>query len=292
MESWPTGLLPEGHPWQDPPQGPPTPFGGKRKRFMTSEGWSDPAMKSLVGDAGPYALGHVASRERWVCSSGMFVLYKSEDNSATFRRYIRCRQCDGCRSYKRAMWCARAIHESVSAAAKGRRTWVLTATHRIRPTEGGDDLFAREITLALKRLRQLAAFRYMIVFERHKARTHIGEAIGYPHCHGLIHEVDRILFSDFAAVFPRIGFYEAKLLKGDPAKAAGYVGKYITKGDNPKRIRASVRYGGQGPAQPQSSTDEAFSLRKMVSIAPEFAPTHAPGAFSPEVSDECPKGDV
>lgn len=227
----------------------------RRARPLVSEGWPVSSGAAVAASIGLYALGHVAKKPQWQCTSGLKVLYiigdSGSDSASHLSRFVRCRKCDGCRSYKRAMWCARAIQESVAAAAKGRRTWVLTATHRIRPDQGGDEIFAREITLAFKRLRQLAAFRYMVVFERHKPRTASGETVGYPHLHGLVHEVDRILYSDFRAVFSRIGFFEAKLLQGDPAKAAGYVGKYITKTENPKRIRASAGYGGQGPAQPQ-----------------------------------------
>lgn len=242
----------------------------------------------VAARVGLYALGHVAKRPEWQCVSGLYVRHSFYDGDfwlrpnvltgigelpegatpvGTLKQFVRCRKCDGCRSYRRAMWAARAISEASAASERGKRTWFVTLTHRIRPDKGGDDIFAREVTLALKRLRKLAAFRYMVVFERHKPR--LGSVAGYPHAHGLIHEVDRIVYNDFKMVFARIGFFNAKLIQGDPCKAAGYCVKYLTKGDNPKRVRASFRYGGdalQGQGQPDQSTVEAVSLRDSLTL--------------------------
>lgn len=218
---------------------------------------SDGSIRVLAGVIGQFAVGHFAKKVSWQCTSGISIWHTShkvdgsqrlmvaDGISSALDQYVRCRQCDGCRSFKRAMWTARAITEAEAAASRGRRTWVLTATHRVRLTERADEEFSAEITRALKRLRKLTAFRYLIVFERHKIRPGTVETVGYPHCHGLIHEVGMVLWEDLHMCFSPVGFMKATLLSGDPRKAAGYVGKYMTKNDEPMvcRVRASQGYG-------------------------------------------------
>jgi len=164
------------------------------------------------------------------------------------------------------MWTARAIVETEAASARGRRTWFLTVTHRIRHEDEG--VFAKEVSDGLKRLRTLGRFRFLLVFERHKKTQ--GAPKGYPHCHAMIHEIDRLLHSDFVAALARIGFIKAKLLTGDPKLAASYCSKYMSKqviqdtGDNlavvhvaaNPRVRASIGYGGQGPTVDQQPSNK------------------------------------
>lgn len=246
--------------------------------------------RSLVGIIGPMAAGHITRKEAWNCTSGMFVFHSIHDVDGAgridtesmagpgIRQYIRCRKCRGCGSWKRAMWVARAIQEAEETAARGKRTWVLTATHRVRLTENADAEFSSEITRALKRLRKLTEFRYLLVFERHKIRPGSVETVGYPHCHALIHEVGKILWSDLSICFSPVGYMKANLLVGDPRKAAGYVGKYMTKGDEPmvSRVRASIGYGEQLEMFPTSPTGPGANLpegegdpRPPVATAPQ-----------------------
>jgi len=252
-----------------------------RRKPQLRQAWTEREGPAVAASVGPFALGHVATKsDKWgrqvpapgrQCTAGLYVLHtfhpvdggKYGDATASIRQYVRCRKCDGCRSFKRAMWTARAITESLATAARGRRTWVLTCTHRIRPSTGGDDLFAREITLALKRLRKLVAFRYLCIFERHKPKS--GEKQGYPHCHMLIHEVGKVLYSDIVLAFSRVGFFKANLLKGEPHKAAGYVGKYMTKDETTARVRASINYGEDpGTLEPPECPDTTSTIVEYI----------------------------
>lgn len=244
--------------------------------------------RRLIGRIGQFAVGHFAKKPAWGCTSEIHVLHtvhhwnglrplrSDADRTGFFRQYVRCRVCDGCRSFKRAMWSARAIYEAEATASRGRRTWVLTATHRVRLTERADEEFSAEITKALKRLRKLTAFRYLLVFERHKIRPGSVETVGYPHCHALLHEVGKILWEDIEICFSPVGFFKAKLLEGDPSIAAGYVGKYMTKGDQPMvcRVRASLGYGELVPCDdPPIGITPIESLLSGVNTHPPVATT-------------------
>lgn len=132
-------------------------------------------------------------------------------------------------------------------------TWTLDAHHRWLVDAQRDqtsDVSAASLFLsrvrvvvpetqkALKRLRANSGspLRYLLVYEPHKD--------GMVHAHALIHEIDpvRPVLKRQIDDAWRAGFCKARLVKGDPAKAAAYVAKYLTK-VLVARVRASQHYG-------------------------------------------------
>lgn len=171
---------------------------------------------------------------------------------------VRCRRCPPCRHYRRWLWATRAREE----IAASNRTWFGTLTlrqeehflallrARKRATDRGVDwgtlseeekfvrhvnVISPEITKWLKRVRKQSgsSLRYLICSEAHKS--------GYPHYHLLIHERGPIpVRHAVLAAQWSLGYTNFKLAD---STAANYVTKYLTKGLNLARIRASVGYG-------------------------------------------------
>lgn len=172
---------------------------------------------------------------------------------------VRCRRCDGCRKAHRAHWWFRMTTEMGRAI----RTWFGTLTfsaenqfrfeclteNRLR--RGGTKIsdlstlerwreltttMYREVQLMFKRLRKAGArVRYLVVFEAHKS--------GKPHIHLLIHETGLpVRHRALVEEWPH-GFVVFKLVAEANEKAAGYVAKYLSKGEAIARVRASAWYG-------------------------------------------------
>lgn len=174
---------------------------------------------------------------------------------------VRCRNCERCRSARRALWAARAAGETLASV----RTWfgtltlspeahykmLLLASRRL--STGGtrledlsnDEQFrerhaeiSRELTLWLKRVRKNsgAPLRVLIVVEKHES--------GLPHYHVLLHENDverPVTYRQLANAWPH-GFVKFKLIDTQDRKPVWYVTKYLAK-DACARVRASVDYG-------------------------------------------------
>lgn len=175
----------------------------------------------------------------------------------------RCRKCQECLQHRARLWRARARSEIEEAP----RTWFVTYTfnevHRyqarlkarqllvqrderqfeqLTPDEQFmllHEVLSRELTLMIKRLRKntKAILRYAMVAEAHQD--------GFPHYHGLIHELvpgtvrERDLRDEWRG--HGLGFCEAKLVE-DAGRGAAYVCKYLTK-SSLARVRASQNYG-------------------------------------------------
>lgn len=224
--------------------------------------WRDQA-RSKAGQLGPYAVRHWASKPEYRCSSGLYVLHlfgveQAADGQSfsgdgdRLKQFIRCRKCDGCRMYRRALWCARSMTEAERWLAKEGHIWMLTVTHRHRLALGADEVFMQECRNGVKRFRERIrrsgvadfACRHFVVFERHRLRP--GEEVGYPHMHALMFVPPSVQLDDFLEAFRWIGFIEAKRLWDEPKYASGYVTKYLSKCDEVRvsaRIWASLRYG-------------------------------------------------
>lgn len=141
---------------------------------------------------------------------------------------------------------ARAAHEQAFA----KRTWFCTLTFRpverarvqARASEmdgarsAGQRLVrasGEHITKYVKRLRKTGfAFRYLWVPELHRD--------GFPHWHGLVHDLSGNLTWERMAKQWRAGFSVIKLVRD--AKALRYVTKYLSK-ENQGSPRASLGYG-------------------------------------------------
>lgn len=90
-----------------------------------------------------------------------------------------------------------------------------------------------------------AKLRYLLVTEAHK------KSEVFPHYHMLLHELDTpVLEYDLRTHWrSRMGFCEAKLVKGEIEKAL-YLVKYISK-SRLARVRASQKYGRQADKTPE-----------------------------------------
>ena len=196
--------------------------------------------------------------------------------SLTVELWTRCRKCPNCLAQRARLWRARARSE----IGESPRTWFVTFTFNEgqrsqarnqarklcwqRHAQGFDGLssseqfialhevLSRQLALMIKRLRKntKSAIRYLLVAEAH--------ADGFPHYHGLIHELEpgsvteRAIRAEWRG--HNLGFVEAKLVE-DAAKGAAYVCKYLTKSVL-ARVRASQRYG-QGFGRSQLIASEA-----------------------------------
>lgn len=195
---------------------------------------------------------------------------------------VRCRKCDACRAYRRALWANRARAETRMAF----RTWFgtltlsperqhfmrVSATHRLKKSGVNFDHLdnverfqeicreiSPEITRWLKRVRKQsgAKLRYLLVVEAH--------ASGLPHFHLLVHEVTlasvtyRVLHDQW-----HFGFSSWKLINPQDDRSHWYVTKYLAKSAL-ARIRASARYGaprrflGLGEAPDKSEVERAVA---------------------------------
>lgn len=161
---------------------------------------------------------------------------------------VRCRRCEGCMRVRQYSWMARAAHEQAFA----KNTWFITWTYRPsvrksvqqRASELGKDcshtVTQRLVAAAgeyvsdtVKRLRKGGfAFRYLCVPELHRD--------GFPHWHGLIHDLDGDLNHEVLTAAWREGWSVVKLVRD--ANALRYVTKYLSK-ERLGRVRASLSYG-------------------------------------------------
>lgn len=174
---------------------------------------------------------------------------------------VRCKRCRGCLLLRQYSWICRAAHEQAFA----QRTWFITLT--FRPVERANVMrhaSARDrakdpqqrlvaasgtyVTKFFKRLRRAGfALRYIAVPELHRD--------GFPHWHGLVHDLrGDLLWKDLDASWSA-GFSVCKLVKD--AKAIRYVTKYLAK-DTRGRVRASLRYG-------ETEADRQIERAKAVS---------------------------
>lgn len=174
----------------------------------------------------------------------------------------RCRQCDACRRYRRAVWRNRCYDELGRAS----RTWWGTLTMRpevrslvtteamVASYSSGVDyaalsdadrgqrvgrVFGQRVQQFLKRVRKVsrAKLRYMLVGEQH--------ADGYPHVHILLHEASKPCAKRVLEGAWRDGFSKWRLVQADDnsrLKVSAYITKYMLKSSG-ARIRASRRYG-------------------------------------------------
>lgn len=177
---------------------------------------------------------------------------------------VRCRKCETCIAHRRRHWTARAIAETRASQRTwfgtltlrpDRATWARYAAHSIAQQRGyaphqvteallfrySVEAITPELTRWLKRLRKAssARLRYLLVAEPHKSGT--------PHWHVLIHEHEGAATKRALDASWRFGFSQWRLVDVDNPRAAGYVCKYISKSLDVK-IRASMRYGQDGPA--------------------------------------------
>lgn len=106
----------------------------------------------------------------------------------------------------------------------------------------------------------------------------------------LIHEVDKVLYTDLKLAFGRVGFFKANVLKGDPQKAAGYVGKYMTKDETHARVRASFQYGDTDTHEPTECLDFTSTNGELAqNPAPNTSPIAT--ARGGQVFDPTPPSD-
>lgn len=187
---------------------------------------------------------------------------------------IRCRKCRGCLLVRQYIWIVRAAHEQAFA----KRTWFVTLT--FRPAErssamsrasalGGEKSAQNRLVRAsgiavsryFKRLRKSGfALRYLCVPELHRD--------GFPHWHGLVHDLSgNLTWKDLSHGWTS-GFSVCKLVKDE--KAIRYVTKYLSK-DTHGRVRASLRYG-------ESELDREM---KASAIGPMAAPPAGEGFDAP-----------
>jgi len=190
----------------------------------------------------------------------------------------RCRKCDNCRKQRQVLWRERAKEEVNQTILRGCRTWFGTLTLNpavearmrlaciSREADQGvvfeqlpePEQFrlrwlqvSAEITLALKRARTSGQrFRHLIVSEKHDGDGLYG-ALGVPHAHLLIHELDvgaPIRHAQLAELWPH-GFSTWKLV--EEPRHVSYVTKYLAK-DARSRVRASQRYGESSTVLTQS----------------------------------------
>lgn len=159
---------------------------------------------------------------------------------------VRCKRCRGCRLVRQYSWIVRAGHEQ--AAAK--KTWFITLT--FRPSERAKAMSTASglaeqktpqqrlvratgvaITAYMKGLRKAGfKFRYICVPELHRD--------GFPHWHGLVHDLrGDLTWKDLNHSWSS-GFSVIKLVRD--LAAIRYVTKYLAK-DMHGRVRASLRYG-------------------------------------------------
>lgn len=196
---------------------------------------------------------------RFKCSSPLRVEWAALQSSI----WVRCKRCEGCRLLRQYQWIARAAHEQAFA----KRTWFITLTFRpverarimqrasarARAKTPGQRLVAESgvsVTKFIKRLRKPGfAFRYLWVPELHSN--------GFPHWHGLIHDLrGDMLWKDIASQW-RDGFSVVKLVRD--AKALRYVTKYLSK-ENSGSPRASLGYG-----ESEADRQETLALREAAS---------------------------
>lgn len=185
--------------------------------------------------------------------------FRTPHPTQSLEMHVRCKRCDACLDARRRDWGKRARLEVKRAS----RTWFVSLTlapwvhsqHGILARQGGGDateqnkirldLFGREVTKYLKRLRKNSGvrFRYLLVFELHKK----GELAGLPHAHLFIHEGDgRISKHRHLEKAWTLGFSKEKLVKTESVDfAARYVTKYVAKAMI-ARVRASIAYGRGG----------------------------------------------
>ena len=169
----------------------------------------------------------------------------------------KCRKCDVCLKERSRLWARRACaeikatdrtwfgtitlspqwHERFAAQARldseKRRREVFEAMPLNEQLLARHRVIGRELMLAIKRLRKLHKFRYLLVLEAH--------ASGLPHYHMLVHEIAvPIRKAQLDDIWP-FGFTKWRLVRDE--KAAWYVAKYLGKCAT-ARVRASLRYGG------------------------------------------------
>jgi hypothetical protein len=215
---------------------------------------------------------------------------------------VRCRKCEACRRYRRAVWAERIVQENLQAD----RSWFVTLTinpatryamqlraetretadgrnfRHMTPGEKTSAIFweiGAEVTAWLKRVRSRATkraklrgqtiprLRYVLVFEE-------GSENGREHVHLIVHEAQgRVLEEELRTAWAGIGFAEAKLTRN--AEASGrYAAKYLVKGTQ-VRIRASLHYGAWRTANPPASphsTPRSGGVRDRIDPPPSFPP--------------------
>lgn len=234
-----------------------------------------------------------ARNEKWQVNPGSLTLHMEG---------LPCRKCPSCLRIRAKLWQNRARVEM----SVWKRTWFCTYT--LRPEEqfralmkslvvknragwldsdfGTADEYrlrceeiGRLYTLYLKRVRKPTAnerpvgLRYLLVFEKHRS--------GLPHLHALVHETSGLLSYDRLTSRWKHGHCNAKLVNSAGA-ASKYVSKYMTKGNEASRVRASLKYGQGGTLLTFVKHSEATSERAL----PGPAPAHSPNwieIFSGEV---------
>ena len=246
---------------------------------------ADPLRQALEG-----ACDHKwedAAWEAWRPLRAFWQESKWTGYSAYIEIWTRCRKCPECLRQRARLWRARARSEIEEAP----RTWFVTYTfnevHRyharlkarqlLRKRTGEEfeelsadgqfmllhDVLARELTLMVKRLRKnsKARLRYAIVAEAHED--------GFPHYHGLIHELvpgtvsERALRSEWRG--HGLGYCEAKLVE-DAGRGAAYVCKYLTK-SSLARVRASQNYG-KGFSTAEVKRTSGTDVKETMTIPP------------------------
>lgn len=192
---------------------------------------------------------------RWRVNPGSLSLHLSG---------IPCRKCRPCAAFRAYQWRER-IRQELSYWP---RTWFCTFTFRpdihfvMHQSHLADKIergwlpsdfvsadaeyrsrceaAGKQLTTYLKRVRKPqvgekpVSLRYMAVFEPHKS--------GLPHMHALIHEAGGPVTWDRLMSRWALGWSTAKLVD-DHQAAARYVSKYVLKGVNVTRSRASLLYG-------------------------------------------------
>lgn len=223
--------------------------------------------------------------------------------SGAYDTVVRCRKCMSCRRFKRAQWterssaemvqCARTWFGTLTVAPNWRHVLMLKAEAGLRPGFSRDQLFhalwnelGREISLWLKRARKAAGedtrLRYFLAAEPH--------ADGFPHAHILVHEVaGKISYRELRSTW-RYGFSSFSVVR-EPEKARHYVAKYITKGAESARVRASLRYGAWRTAKATScigrnnDREELGTNAKTPPLNTSATAPPAPGAQDEEGTD-------
>lgn len=209
---------------------------------------------------------------------------------------IRCRKCDICQSNRRRMWAARAYVELELA----RRSWFVTLTATPEKMSewfrAADLIYApgvgrtlssgdydkvvfqayRDIQKWKKRVqRAVPGIRYLFTVERHTGKRSVtawgkaglGDHFGLPHFHAFVHETDApITYNKLKKASRPIGFFNAKLVDPDDAKAVWYACKYLTKDNGSRNCWPSFRYGRPTVWQLENLLDDLDAELKLPSL--------------------------
>lgn len=158
----------------------------------------------------------------------------------------RCRRCSGCMKTRQWSWVSKAAHEQAFATktwfvtltfGPNRRRAIMSAASALGDDQDTDQRLVRAsgvyVAKYIRSLRKKGLeCRYLFVPELHRD--------GFPHWHGLVHDLKDTLTWATLSTGWSAGFSVCKIVRD--AKALRYVTKYLSK-DRLGRVRASINYG-------------------------------------------------